>query len=849
MSTHTVRFAPLPASAIAFLDGPAPTPSRALHPAIDGAIRDLPSGDQILRGIPFEFAAEAAPPGQRWLSLPSAPRADIAFDGALADWVVFAHFSTGPDAVNGQTLGPTILDPGAHLASYSLVYTDGVGRSVPIRRRFEINDVVIGWGQLSFASVPHRDARPREWRGPHADGEWGLNQTGVQGESYVGLTWDEPTLPPIGNYWLFAIRNPRPQIPLTGLRLEASASDWIAIGAITMVRSAGHPLRRARVLSLVVESGASNPALDLEVELGDIARTLDLQPTDRTSWLRPAVIGWGDEPGQAPHTDRIVQVTAAEGGAVTIAGASESIAELARRRYTRLSNGVRIETLPERLNLVSFEVRDSETGALTPSRVHVRTRQGMYLPPVGHRQEVNDRWFEDYGADLKLGQTNYAYVPGSFQMRLPASDVFVELVKGFEYEPVRMVVNAGAISGDPVVVQMKRTSDSRRMGWITADTHVHFISPETAWLEGQAEGLNIVNLLAAQWGDLYTNVGDVTGELSPISRDDTLVWVGTENRQHILGHLSLLGTNGRMAAPLSSGGPDEGYLGDAAWTSLSDWADDSRRRDGLAVIPHFPNPYCEVVADVALGRVDALEIRDFWSGIDSYATREWYRLLNSGLRIPIVGGTDKMSAGMPIGGVRTYAQVGTGPISWERWTEAVRSGQTATSSGPFIDLSVEGVELGQEIAIGSGASLDVRATARCAAPLDRLELVYNGSVIDATTEPRGNRLLELKTTIRATRGGWVAARTSSPFVANHVWPVQMAAHTSPIYVVGDRHVEARDDIAYFRTIVAGGLAWLDTLATRSDRSSERRIRTVFKSADRELRDLARRNAARQRMPT
>ncbi len=837
-------FAPVKASALISAPRLEPHPAVALHPGIDGAAKALPAGDQTLWGIPFEFASEAATPRQRWLSLPTLPRADVAIDHALADWVVFAHFSTEPHATNGEAPGPGILNPGARLATYSLVYADTVERSVPIRRRFEINDVVIGWGQSAFASLPHRDFRPGEWRGPHAAGEWALDQTGVHGGDYAGVARGQPTFPPFGNYWLFALRNPRPRVPLTGLRLEAATSDWIAIGAITLIRSAAHPLRRARLLSLVVESDASDPPPAVEVDLGEVARTLDRQPTDRTSWLRSAVIGWGDELGQGPRTDRIVQVAAAEAGAVTVAGASVSIAELARRRHTRLSNGIWIDTLPEPSQLVSFEIRDAETGALTPSRVHVRTSQGMYLPPVGHRQEVNDRWFEDFGADLKLGQTQYAYVPGSFQIRLPAGDVFLEVVKGFEYEPVRLVVRAGAISAGPVVVHLKRTDDVRRQGWIAADTHVHFLSPETAWLEGQAEGLSIVNLLAAQWGDLYTNVGDVTGELSPVSRDDTLVWVGTENRQHILGHLSLLGTNGRITAPLSSAGPDESYLGDAAWTSLSDWADDSRGRGGLAVIPHFPNPYCEAVADVALGRVDALEIRDFWSGVDTNATREWYRLLNCGLRVPIVGGTDKMSAGMPIGGLRTYAQVGAGPTSWESWTDAVRAGRTSTSSGPFINLSVEGRGLGDEIAIGRGASIDVHATARCMAPLDRLELVYNGKVVEATTEPRGNRFLELKTTIRVSRGGWIAARASSPFVAQHAWPVQMAAHTSPIYLVGDRRVAAREDIAYLRTIVAGGLTWLDTLATRGDRSSQRRIRTVFTSADRELRDLARRNTSR-----
>src|SRR2546428_13072072 len=96
-------------------------------------------------------------------------------------------------------------------------------------------------------------------------------------------------------------------------------------------------------------------------------------------------------------------------------------------------------------------------------------------------------------------------------------------------------------------------------GGVTADTHVHFLSPSTAVLEGQAEGLNIVNLLAAQWGELFTNVGDL-GQQPLMSRDgETVVWVGTENRQHILGHVALLGA---PVYPMSAGGPRESYLGD-----------------------------------------------------------------------------------------------------------------------------------------------------------------------------------------------------------------------------------------------------------------------------------------------
>src|SRR5438093_9690282 len=112
-----------------------------------------------------------------------------------------------------------------------------------------------------------------------------------------------------------------------------------------------------------------------------------------------------------------------------------------------------------------------------------------------------------------------------------------------------------------------RLTDLRSQGWVSADTHVHFLSPTTALLEAQAEGLNLINLLAAQWGDLFTNVGDITNE-PLLSRDkETMIWVGSENRQHILGHIAMLGPSAPIY-PTSAAGPDESYLGDPLWNSM-----------------------------------------------------------------------------------------------------------------------------------------------------------------------------------------------------------------------------------------------------------------------------------------
>jgi len=224
-------------------------------------------------------------------------------------------------------------------------------------------------------------------------------------------------------------------------------------------------------------------------------------------------------------------------------------------------------------------------------------------------------------------------------------------------------------------IEISRSADLRSRGWVTADTHVHFLSPSTAVLEGQAEGVNLVSLLAAQWGDLFTNVGDLAqGALA--SRDgETIVQVNTENRQHLLGHLGLVGGTGEPVFPMSASGPGESYLGDPLWTSLAEWTDAQHKRQGLVVAVHFPYPTAELAADIALGKIDALELFPYGQSFATERFRDWYRYLDCGYRLPAVGGTDKMGAYMPVGANRTYAQLGGEPFGFESWAAAVRRGR------------------------------------------------------------------------------------------------------------------------------------------------------------------------------
>jgi hypothetical protein len=410
--------------------------------------------------------------------------------------------------------------------------------------------------------------------------------------------------------------------------------------------------------------------------------------------------------------------------------------------------------------------------------------------------------------------------------------VYVEVSKGFEFEPVRQKLTIKPGQRE-LEITLDRNSNLRASGWVTADTHTHFLTPETAHLEAAAEGINVINLLAAQWGDLYTNVGDITGEVSGSSSAETIVWVGSENRQHFMGHISLMGATGSPIFPMSTSGPTEGYIGDPTVRAMSEWAKEARDKGGLAIVPHFPFPHSEVIAEVVLGNVDGLEIRDFHvPTMDTYAVHEWYRLLSCGFRVPAVGGTDKMSAGMPVGGVRTYAYIGDDELSHVSWSDAVRAGRTYTTSGPLMDFTVEGLRPGDELSLPeSGGSVHVTATATCAMPINRLEIVFNGKVIAQVSSADGSKLLAIEDSLDLPGSGWIAARAVSDHVAWHVWPVNFAAHTSPVYVKA-RRTDVFDAALgeYLITTMQGGVEWLDTLATRADAERHSTIRKVFTDA-------------------
>jgi hypothetical protein len=805
--------------------------------ARDKLIR-TPSGRQVYRGIPFLLGPEGTD-AKKWIALSlarkawSAERVEIPI-GSKASFLCLAQFCNW-DENESPPPGKSVIERvGQPLAEAVMVYEDGSEHRSLIRRRFEAGALSYPWGHLCFAAAPHRSHAPLQLTDSVRNAmDWGEQQTAALDASYPS---GESASQWQGTLWICALENPNPDRGLRSLRLAAKADDPLFVCGLTLYHGRENPLRYERLTLYRIRLPKESGDWEVKVDLGVVARTYSLPRFDSKAWLMSALKSLAERNPDSEAGFLYAEVSASPDATLVLRdkdsrrafefelGQASADRELEARRP-----GARIQLLEKHKVWLHGTVVDSTTGRPAPVRLAFRSNDGRYIPPYGHRTEINAGWFQDYGADLKWADSSFAYVDGTFQAELPTGEVHVEISKGFEYEPVRRKLHIAADQRE-LRLEISRLAEVRSKGWVSADTHVHFLSPSTAVLEGQAEGLNLVNLLAAQWADLFTNVGDLAYGPLRSSDGETEVRVSTENRQHILGHLALLRGRGEPVYPMSAGGPSESYIGDPVWNTLAEWADRCREGDGLVVSVHFPYPTAELAALVALGKIDAVEM--YPTGMSEHFNNlrflEWYRYLNCGYRLPAVSGTDKMGAWIPVGAQRVYAHLGQEEFTFANWTKAVRGGNTFMTSGPLLMFQADGKPPGAEIALGAGGgTVEAAAEVTSAFPIHRLEIVRNGEVVAAEEDKEGARTMRLRSQIRVDGPGWLAARCASRLLS--AW-IRIAAHTSPVYLtVPGKELFSAETAAYMLTLIDGSETWVKSLATRPD--AERYARVLKTLAD------------------
>lgn len=761
-----------------------------------GDTAEPPLGEVELRGLPFVIGAKS-PSQQSCFVVPEEPTSIPV--GREVRRVIFAHRQLEPAAAQSWHGVGTVI------ADYVFHHADGTSVSVPIRERFETQVVPTEWGQFPFLAVPDTE----NGRLPRFEGRWG--ETGFRlAEHYLGR--------PKG-YYLWCWENPHPTTVLERIEIVPRGGPRLLLAGITLSAADEHPFVRTpgqpvRLTVTDAETAARTGVLDAEVDRGTVTYPQPLADD-------PKQAGWG-----TPNPDQVspayASVAALPSATLSITHDGEPLGDVrwgdVERDGKAESDRVRVELVESGRNWVHVNVLDEATGRPVPCRVHFRSPEGVPYQPHGHHQHVNQNlgsWHIDVGGDVRLGQTTYAYIDGTCQGWLPRGEVVVDVSRGFEYEPLRQTVRIEPGQRE-LTLRIGRVADPAADGWWSGDSHVHFLSTAGAQLEQLGEDLRVVNLLQAQWGALFTNTEDFTGEPSIIDRagGGYITYVGQENRQHLLGHLILWGLK-HPVMPWGSDGPDEGELGGALETTLSDWADRTHAQGGTVVAPHFPNPNGEPAVLITTGRADAVEMLAH----NPSSLLEYYRYLNCGYRLPIVGGTDKMSNSVPVGLYRTYARIDDEDLTYEGWCRAVRAGRTYLSGGPLLSLSVDGRQPGDTVELSGSGTVTAEASVSSIFPLRSLELVRNGQVV-AVAEGDGAHELEVREELSVDGHAWIACRAYGLNSHLDEWGRQVFAHTSPVYVAcgGPWGMIDPAGMDYLRTLVEGAREYVrQTAVRRADR--------------------------------
>ncbi len=834
------RFTPLP------LQGNVPLSELAdvgISDEMSLVLKHAPSNSCTSWGIPFEIGDVVALNHQA---------VSINLSETVAQWLVFMHTSD---------LRPVDRDPGGfispmrgegqlaeHAADYVMLYFDGTEARAPILRRHQIGMFQRVWGENCFSAVAHQKPLPLRAAYEQSTSTWATSQMRVIQPD--GVSFGGPWI-----NWLWAWENPHPEKAIVGVRFEP-VSGLIVLSAISGGNASSMPLRWRRRHKACLTLPRAEPFLheldesgllkQIQLDMGQVISATPRPLYPNASWSE----AYNNQIPKLSEQEVLIEYSAHPDACFHLSRGQEiPVSQVESEKVA-----THLQMVPPATQRVTLRTIERESGKCVPVKLHVHGEWGEYLAPTDRHRILNPAWLEDYSVDSihldpqqmvlstlseKVRRHSCTYISGETMIDLPLGKVYIEVSKGFEVRPVHMFVEVTPATGE-ILIEIEKVLPWREVGWVTADTHVHFLSPMSGLLEGKAEGVNVVNLLATQWGEFFTNVGDFDGRSTWGSKEaggdgEYLVRVGTENRQYLLGHISLLGYRGRIIAPMTVGGPEESAIGDPVEVLMTEWARQCKKQGGLVVLPHFPQPRGEQAACIVSGDVDAVEMSwpDLNYGIDPYSLSDWYRFLNCGYLVAAVGGTDKMDAATAVGAVRTYARIDPNkPFIYETWMEAIRRAETFVTYGPLLEFAVDGHPMGRRIQMSTnGGTVDVEWTiASATIPMSRVELIVNGEIRESqavsSAEMSGNW------SIKVPESSWLALLVRGHYVDK---PEIIIAHSSPVMIdmEGSQFFAAADAITILEQI-EGSMAYLDTVGTRAEEAAYKRMRLVLTSAHRTL---------------
>ncbi len=485
--------------------------------------------------------------------------------------------------------------------------------------------------------------------------------------------------------------------------------------------------------------------------------------------------------------------------------------------------------------ILSVRTTVADSNGVTGSRVHLTAADGKFYAPAdayARLSGVNDPMFHH---------------AGEFRVELPVGTVQMEIVKGFEFWPVHEEAEIEAGEVHHMTVELQRMTDMAAKGWYGGSTHVHMNyagnlhnTLDNLMMMSEAEDQDIVLEQVANKDNRILDYQFFVpgGGAHPISTEDRILVVGQEYRPPFYGHVFMFGLRDHLISPFTTG--YEGTAIESLYPSNTDMFRKAKAQGATVGYVHAfggDNDPLDgnlgggkgYMVDAALETTDAVE----WSQASRAGFYPWYATLNNGLRVTATGGEDSISnlhRSKLVGSVRTYVHTGEKGLTMEAWFEGLRSGNAFVSTGPLVEMKVNGRIPGEEVALTSSGTVELQARVRSITPLEKAFIVFNGEVIEEIPFTGERRDLDMSRSYPVSRSGWFHLRVEGRNEERFPLDAHFAlGFTNPVWVIVEgQPVRDRASAEY-------SIRWIDKLRALAEEwpgwRSEREQAHVFAQFD------------------
>jgi Tol biopolymer transport system component len=471
-----------------------------------------------------------------------------------------------------------------------------------------------------------------------------------------------------------------------------------------------------------------------------------------------------------------------------------------------------------------------------PARLFVTGADGRSYAPDDAWMQADDSIIQSEGPF----EAHYFESNGQVEITVPAGEVRVVAMRGFEYKVAKETVLAGSQKELVIRLQPLGIPDEHGGNWVSGDLHVHMNyggtyrnTPEHLIAQAASENLAMVENLIVNKEQRIPDIAYFTTKVDAGSTPGQLLFHAQEFHTSYWGHLGLLHLTRNFLLPdyasysntaAASLFPDNATVADVAheqhalvgYVHPLDFVPDPANDPSLTHNQPLDEAL-ELPVDVALGKVDYIEVVGFSDHLSTASV--WYRLLNCGFHLPAGSGSDAManfaSLRGPLGLNRVYARLPKGALDHSQWLDSLKRGRTFATNGPLLGFRLGDHGLGDDLLLPAGTNT-VKFTAwlRSIVPVDHLQVICNGAMV-RDLELSGNYTsADVKGDIQISHSGWCLLRASSENAQFPILDIYPYATTSPIYVTVQGSALPREqDAAYFVT-------WIDRLIEYAQRNKD-----------------------------